>query len=41
MIKLIEDVLFEDDNTNIIKAIHITSKKSTSDKVIINVNYAN
>lgn len=37
MLKMIEDVLFEDDNYNIVKSIKITSNKSTRDFVKIEI----
>ncbi len=37
MLKLIEDIIFEDDNYNCIKGISIESVKSKVDQVIINV----
>ena len=37
MLKMIEDIIFEDDNYNIIPKISISSEKSNEDLVIINV----
>lgn len=40
MVKLIEDIIFEDDNYKIVKEIKISSNKSNEDKVIIKIkNY--
>ena len=39
MVKLIEDIIFEDDSYKIIKSIKIESKKAEKDCVIIEVNY--
>ena len=37
MIKMIEDVIFEDDTYKIIEKVTITSKRGIEDKVLINV----
>lgn len=37
MVKLIEDVIFEDDKYDIVKAITVTSEKDTVDCVMINI----
>jgi 23S rRNA-/tRNA-specific pseudouridylate synthase len=37
MLKLIEDIIFEDDNYKIIKKISISSRKGVEDIVLINV----
>ena len=37
MIKIIEDILFEDDKFDIVESVNISSRKGKEDKVIINV----
>ena len=37
MVKLIEDVLFEDDKWDVVRSITITSNKSNKELVVINV----
>ena len=37
MVKLIEDVIFQDDNYKIVNSINIKSRKSTADSVLISI----
>ena len=39
MVKLIEDVIFEDDNYKIVNSINIKSRKATADSVEIKIVY--
>ena len=39
MVKLIEDVIFEDDNYRVVNSINIKSRKATADSVEIKIVY--
>lgn len=41
MVKLLEDIIFEDDKWDIITKISIRSQKGTEDSVLININIKN